>query len=562
MRIDYYNLMTYVYEGEMKLIHNDPAGAIASLEEVQKMEKAVPQNLLAINPDTKESQILPTSSLQDEIHLSMALAHLRLGEKEKGREFADKLIGYFSRERLKDWMEEVRKALELPAREKEKVTVDPLMAQDFTLEMLDGESVKLSDYQGKVVLLNFWSTWCYWCLQEMPILDKFQKAHAEDGVILLTISKDRFEDRPNIKPTLEKHNLDLTVLLEDPEQLTEYEYSGVPSLYVIDREGKIAMARSGYSSDLEDRLESKILPIVRGQPTLGRTLITIEQAPEGFGLLWTENVKGGIQAIMIAPPVGQQAGEVGALGRQGLMRWSSDGELFESKPLEGDWFSDLHVSDLDGNGSREWIAFGFRDFKVLDSEGELYWEHEGENEIKFAAIKDLDGNGTKEILFKDGKKIIAYNTTPKERWKTPRIADLDNLVTDPEGIILAQVGDLIMSFDASGVQKDKSWPAPKGWDLTGSMVLDKVGRLDFFKGSWDRKPLLGHDIDGDGQEDIVIANWESMRAYDQSGKMILKLGSDEETLSAIGIGNLDGLPGDEVALDIENYGLVVLGRKK
>ena len=101
---------------------------------------------------------------------------------------------------------------------------------DFTLEDLAGNEVRLSDLRGKVVLVNFWATWCGPCRMEMPILQRFERTHADKGVIVLAVSTDRFNDRSQIKPFLEENNFDFKVLLEDPEQLTGYDYQGIPAL--------------------------------------------------------------------------------------------------------------------------------------------------------------------------------------------------------------------------------------------------------------------------------------------------------------------------------------------
>jgi hypothetical protein len=87
------------------------------------------------------------------------------------------------------------------------------------------------------------------------------------------------------------------------------------------------------------------------------------------------------------------------------------------------------------------------------------------------------------------------------------------------------------------------------------------GTIDFFTGTWDRKPILGHDVDGDGREDIVFIGSRSVRAFAADGRPLLRIDGGEERILSSDIGNLDGLPGDEIALLIDKYGLVVLGRK-
>lgn len=129
-------------------------------------------------------------------------------------------------------------------------------APDFVAKNLKGQDVKLSDFKGKVVLLNFWATWCGACIEEMASMQKLYSALREDGVEVVAVSIDRWnEDR--IQEYVQSKNLTFPVLLDQDQKVRkQYHVMGLPTSYVIDGEGKIrgyaSGARSWDSPDSQD----------------------------------------------------------------------------------------------------------------------------------------------------------------------------------------------------------------------------------------------------------------------------------------------------------------------
>ncbi|MBT3368609.1 MAG: TlpA family protein disulfide reductase, partial [Nitrospina sp.] len=117
-------------------------------------------------------------------------------------------------------------------------------APDFVLQNVQGETVKLSDFKGKVLLLNFWATWCAACKEEMASMQNLYSALRADGVEVLAISIDRWnEDR--IQEYVEESHLTFPVLLDQDQKVRkQYFVMGLPTSYLIDSEGKIR----GYAS--------------------------------------------------------------------------------------------------------------------------------------------------------------------------------------------------------------------------------------------------------------------------------------------------------------------------
>jgi peroxiredoxin len=131
----------------------------------------------------------------------------------------------------------------------------PVEAPDFSLESLSGEIVTLSSLRGKVVVLDFWASWCRPCTRTLPALDELVNRTAERDVVLLAISLDRTEAAVREYAT-EQGLLASSVLYGSLEKAREvkglYGVVAIPRTFVIDREGivRYSGSPSGVSEDL------------------------------------------------------------------------------------------------------------------------------------------------------------------------------------------------------------------------------------------------------------------------------------------------------------------------
>lgn len=112
----------------------------------------------------------------------------------------------------------------------------------FTLKRMDGKVVKLSDYHGKIVFLNFWATWCEPCKEEMPSMQRLYQKMQGKPFEILAVSLDQ-GGKPAIDAFLKQTQLPLTFqILHDPEQATSkklYRTTGVPESFIIGKDGKV-----------------------------------------------------------------------------------------------------------------------------------------------------------------------------------------------------------------------------------------------------------------------------------------------------------------------------------
>jgi thiol-disulfide isomerase/thioredoxin len=130
---------------------------------------------------------------------------------------------------------------------------------DFTLTNLQGQAHSLAEYRGRIVVLNFWATWCLPCRDEMPMLNKLAPKYDEKSVAFLAASIDDTQTQPKIARFLEKRKIDLPVFTgATPLTLKEFSLGEiVPATLILDRDGTVAFRVEGQASkkDISSRLD-------------------------------------------------------------------------------------------------------------------------------------------------------------------------------------------------------------------------------------------------------------------------------------------------------------------
>ena len=112
-------------------------------------------------------------------------------------------------------------------------------APAFSLPDLSGRSVSLSDFQGKVVVLNFWATWCPPCRAEVPDFVRFQAKYRDRGLAIVGLSLDAGGAR-DVRPFAEEHDINYTMLIGNDDVAKAYGgVVGIPTTFVVGRDGTI-----------------------------------------------------------------------------------------------------------------------------------------------------------------------------------------------------------------------------------------------------------------------------------------------------------------------------------
>ncbi len=129
------------------------------------------------------------------------------------------------------------------------------IAPRFTLLSTELEEVSLSDYQGKVVIVDFWATWCQPCQEEIPLFIELYDQFGEQGFEMIGISTDDVEGRLEaielFSEELSTRGFDMNypILLADSEIIQKYQVPGIPAAYLINRNGEIVKVFNGAQGD-------------------------------------------------------------------------------------------------------------------------------------------------------------------------------------------------------------------------------------------------------------------------------------------------------------------------
>ncbi|HEY1076430.1 MAG TPA: TlpA disulfide reductase family protein [Fontimonas sp.] len=142
-------------------------------------------------------------------------------------------------------------ALSLPAA---AALPEGALAPDFLGPSRTGKPVKLSDFAGKPVIVSFWASWCAPCLEEMPLLEALQRKLGRERIEVVAVNWG--EDSERYRQLLTQLTDVQMTLTHDAAKLIGQTYGldDIPQLYLIDREGRIAYQRRGYSADSAQQL--------------------------------------------------------------------------------------------------------------------------------------------------------------------------------------------------------------------------------------------------------------------------------------------------------------------
>jgi peroxiredoxin len=139
------------------------------------------------------------------------------------------------------------KALSLAEAMKELDLIRPSrtkLAEDFSLATPEGAPFKLAAHRGKVVMVNFWATWCPPCLEEMPAMDRLYRQHREANFVLVAVSVDA--DPKKVTPFVTQHKLTFPIGLDPKMDLANaYAVRALPSSFLVGRDGNLAALAIG-----------------------------------------------------------------------------------------------------------------------------------------------------------------------------------------------------------------------------------------------------------------------------------------------------------------------------
>ena len=135
-------------------------------------------------------------------------------------------------------------------------------APDFTLKSLGGENLRLEEYRGKVVLINFWASWCGPCRQEMPILDRIQQRYQGAGFEVLGVNVEGRD--PKARRVAKELSVSFPLLFDESQAVsTDYDLQGMPFSVLIDRSGQVQYIHKGYKPGDERNYIDRLKKLLR-----------------------------------------------------------------------------------------------------------------------------------------------------------------------------------------------------------------------------------------------------------------------------------------------------------
>ena len=130
-------------------------------------------------------------------------------------------------------------------------------APNFTLSDLSGQKVSLQDFRGRVVLLDFWAIWCPPCRMSIPALEKLNKEYSSRGLQVVGVNLD--EDSSGVPDFVKENSMQYPILMGAESDVSElYQVRGIPTMYLIDKNGAIVRRWIGYDPKLQKEWRQSI----------------------------------------------------------------------------------------------------------------------------------------------------------------------------------------------------------------------------------------------------------------------------------------------------------------
>ena len=135
-------------------------------------------------------------------------------------------------------------------------------APDFALKSASGENLRLSEYRGDVVMINFWATWCGPCRQEMPLLDELYSRYERVGFNLLGVNID--DDSSRAMDMVRELGVSFPVLFDNRKEVSRmYDVDAMPVTVLVDREGNVRFVHQGYKPGYEEKYLDQVRALLR-----------------------------------------------------------------------------------------------------------------------------------------------------------------------------------------------------------------------------------------------------------------------------------------------------------
>jgi cytochrome c biogenesis protein CcmG/thiol:disulfide interchange protein DsbE len=428
-----------------------------------------------------------------------------------------------------------------------------VLAPDLSVTTLDGQAVKLSDFKGRRVVVDFWATWCPPCVKEIPHFIRLRHEVPADQLVLLGISD---EDADTLKSFVKKHGVNYPIASADGLPAPYGDVTSIPTTFFIDRHGVIQKVMVGYH-DFDELKTRALAEDWTGEP---------RSAPPAPASGLTETGRR-LQAVEVwsRTLVGAQALGSGDWDEDGVVDilvmaadrklhvLGNDGSEKTAITLP-DAFSAIECGRHRSDGVRllGYDNWGSR-VSVMDRTGKELWTYATKSGVDGAHWGDLDGDGTDELVvgMNGFGGLHAVGADGRQRWAVSGIGNVWNQAVVPAGpdrpalVFATEAGGTVRVFDAKGKPLRTLRPLNQYCAQMTAAVMDGTNQVQAVAvggsrviafdpegnvawstpapkgaGSWRRSTFACGDLNGDG-----IKEWAFLEA---GGDLVLASATGEK----------------------------------
>lgn len=138
-------------------------------------------------------------------------------------------------------------------------------APPFALKSLEGKTVRLSDFEGKAVVIDFWASWCHACRDAARVLESLHEKYEDKGLVVLGITMDTgFRAEENVRAFIEKYGKTYPLLWDDGRTSKTYRVINIPITYVLDKDHVVREIFTGFLPGYGEKIEAAVAPLLGG----------------------------------------------------------------------------------------------------------------------------------------------------------------------------------------------------------------------------------------------------------------------------------------------------------
>ena len=197
---------------------------------------------------------------------------------------------------------------------------------DATIPLAPQGSFELASARGKVLLIDYWASWCGPCLKELPHLQHLHEARAGGGLVALAVNVD--QDAAGASATAKRLGLTMMIGLNDPEVYRTLAVRTLPTVIIIDEEGRLRARWDQYQKGLEDEIDAKVDKLLAGDTSgTTREMASVLSGQGHLTALWSRDLSGAADGVVGLPAGAEGGRRVVASGGGELVSFDVAGEL-------------------------------------------------------------------------------------------------------------------------------------------------------------------------------------------------------------------------------------------